>query len=414
MTAPATRAARSKAASSLLDQAMSSASNGLIVLAVARVSSVDSFGAATLLFAFAAAAMGVGRGAIGTPIMLAADRGGAELRREAGFAATTALAFGLIVSSAAAVTSVLLNVPRMGVAFSIAIPLVVVVDVFRYTLISASKPNIALIWDALWAIGSALLLLITLFSSHAINDAGMVLFWAILAGITAVGMGLSYRLYPRFRGLGSWWWTTHGPRIRYGLEAGLQQINVIVVTSIATAMLGASAAAALRGASVIMSPLAILLNAVPLMIIPESVRSGASARAVWRKLCRIGFVGSLLVITLGPALMLLPLAVGQLILGDSWLYVRAVLPIVSIECAALVWCSMAMGYLRFQGRSGNLLAATFAYCVAATAMCAVMAFLTGKVVGVAAGSALVAVAMATVMTFYVHPARERRQNHLAG
>ena len=408
MTAPATRAARSKAASSLFDQAMSSASNGLIVLAVARVSSVDAFGAATLLFAFAASAMGFGRGAFGTPIMLAADRGDAELRREAGFAATTGLAFGLIVSCAAAFTSVLLNVPSMGAAFSIAIPLVVVVDVFRYTLISASKPNMALMWDALWAIGSALLLLITLFSSRAINDTGMVLFWAILAGITAFGMGLSYRVYPRFRGIGSWWRTTYGPRIRYGVEASLHQINVIVVTSIATAVLGASAAASLRGASVIMSPFAVLLSAVPLMIIPESVRGGASARAVWRKLCWIGFMGSSLVIAFGPALMLLPLGAGQLILGDSWLYVRAVLPIVSIECAALVWSAMALGYLRFQGKSGHLLAATFAYCVASTATCAVMAFLTGKVVGVAVGSALVAVAMATVMTFYVHPARVTR------
>ena len=141
----------------MLDQAMSSASNGLIVLAVARVASVDAFGAATLLFAFAAAAMGIGRGALGTPIMLAAGRGHAELRREAGFATTTALVFGLTVSCAAAVSSVLLCVPGMGVAFAVAIPLVVVVDVYRYALISASKPHLALTWDAVWAIGSALL-----------------------------------------------------------------------------------------------------------------------------------------------------------------------------------------------------------------------------------------------------------------
>ncbi len=167
---------------------MSSASNGLIVLAVARVASVDAFGAATLLFAFAAAAMGIGRGALGTPIMLAAGRGHAELRREAGFATTTALAFGLAVSCAAAVSSFLLGVPEMGGAFAIAIPLVVVVDVFRYALISASKPHLALTWDAMWAIGSALLFVVTLLWRDALNDVAMVLFWAILAGISAVGM----------------------------------------------------------------------------------------------------------------------------------------------------------------------------------------------------------------------------------
>ena len=90
-------------------------------------------------------------------------------------------------------------------------------------------------------------------------------------------------------------------------------------------------AASLRGASTILSPLAVLLSALPLVIIPESVRSGTSARAVWRKLCRIGFVGSFAVITVGPALVLLPARVGELILGDSWDYVRVVLPIVSIN-----------------------------------------------------------------------------------
>ena len=182
----------------MLDQAMSSASNGLIVLAVARVASVDAFGAATLLFAFAAAAMGIGRGALGTPIMLAAGSGQAELRREAGFATTTALVFGLTVSCAAAVAAFLLSVPEMGVAFAVAMPLVVVVDVYRYALISASKPHLALTWDAVWAIGSALLFVVTLLWRNALNDVAMVLCWAILAGISAIGMSVSYRLRPRF------------------------------------------------------------------------------------------------------------------------------------------------------------------------------------------------------------------------
>ena len=196
---------------------------------------------------------------------------------------------------------------------------------------------------------------------------------------------------------------------RYGLEAGLQQINVIVITSIATAAIGASAAASLRGASTILSPLAVLLSALPLVIIPESVRSGTSARAVWRKLCRIGFVGSFAVVTVGPALVLLPARVGELILGDSWDYVRVVLPIVSIEYAALVWSSIATSFLRFQGKSGQLLAATVAYCVTSIALCTASAFVIGTAAGVAAGLAVSAIAMATVITIYVRPARDRQR-----
>ncbi len=111
----------------------------------------------------------------------------------------------------------------------------------------------------------------------------------------------------------------------------------------------------------LLSPLAVRISALPLVIIPESVRSGASSSAVWRKLFRIAFVGSLAVVTVGPALVLLPERVGRLILGDSWDYVQVVLPIISLEYAALVWSSIAMVYLRFQGKSGQLLAATSVY-----------------------------------------------------
>jgi hypothetical protein len=387
----------------MLDQAMSSASNGLIVLAVARVASVDAFGTATLLFAISAGAMGVGRGAIGTPIMLAAGRGHAELRREAGFATAATLVFGFAVSCGAAVSSILLGAPGMGAAFVVAIPLVIVVDVFRYTLISASKPQVALAWDALWAIGSALLFLSTLFWRYAISDVAIVFCWATLAGISALGLALSFRVHPRVSGLGSWWRATYGSRIRYGIEAGLAPINVLIILSVATALIGASAAASLRGASTILSPLAVLLSALPLVVIPESVRRGASVTEVWSKLCRIGFPLSLLVIAVGIGSLVLPERVGQLILGDTWEFARVVLPIIAFEYFGLVWSAIGMGYLRFQGKSGHLLALTVGQCVTQTVLCTALAFLTRTAVGVAAGLAVTAVALAAGIVLYVRP-----------
>jgi hypothetical protein len=382
---------------------MSSASNGLVVLAVARVASVDTFGAASLLFAFAAAAMGIGRGAIGTPLMLAADLGHHELRKEAGLATTAALAFGLVVSGVAAVVSSFLHVAVLGVAFAVAIPLVVIVDVFRYTLITASKPHVALIWDAIWAIGSAALFGITLLWPNALNDVTIVSAWALLAAVSAFGMAVSYRLRPRFRGIRQWWRQTYGSRIRYGVEAGLGQINVLIIISIATAVIGASAAASLRGAATILSPLAILLSALPLVIIPESVRSGLSGTVVWRKLCRIRVPSSLLVLAIGCSLVLLPDQVGELFLGDSWSLARSVLPIISLEYVGLIWSSVAMSYLRFQGKSAQLLAVSAGYCVVSIVVCSAMALFTRTSAGVAVGLAVSAVATATVVTLYVRP-----------
>ncbi len=395
--------AGSRAISGLLDQAMSSASNGLIVLAVARVASVDAFGAATLLFTFVAAAMGVGRGALGTPIMLAADRGKGGLRGEAEFALTTALLFGLAASALVTISSFLLGVPQMGAAFALAVPLVVIVDVFRYTLISAARPHVALMWDGVWAAGSALLFALTLIRPQAITEAATVLLWSSLAAISASGMALSFRLRPRFRGIGTWWRATRGARIRYGLEAGLGQINIIIITSISTAVVGVSAAASLRGASTLLSPLGVLLSALPLVVIPEAVRRGTPPITVWRKLLRIGLAGSLVVAAIGPALSLLPNHLGESLLGKSWDYARDVLPIISLEHAALFWLATAMSVLRFQGKSASLLTTIIGYTLISTVLCAAMAFLTHAATGVAWGLAASAIVVAITTVIYSRP-----------
>ena len=389
----------------MLDYVMSSVSNGLIVLAVARVASVDSFGAATLLVTISAAALGVGRGAVGTPIMLAAGSGRAELRREAGFATTAMLVFGLAASCLAVVSSCLLGTPGMGAAFAVAIPLAVVADVFRYALISASKPHVALTWDALWAVGSGMLFVITLFWRHALSAVEILFCWALLAGISALGLALSCRLNPNFRGIGNWWRTMYGSRIRYGIEASSYQINDLIITSVTTALIGTSAAAAIRGATLIMTPFALLLSALPLVVIPESVRGGASATEVWPKLCRIGFASSLSMVTIGSALWFLPAGVGQLILGDSWDVARGVLPIISVNYFAVAWGTVAMTYLRFQAKSGQLLAGAVAYCVTSSVLCTTLAFLIRTAVAVAVGLTVSAVAVAIALIIYVRPAR---------
>jgi hypothetical protein len=242
--------------------------------------------------------------------------------------------------------------------------------------------------------------------------------WAILAGISALGLALSYRLHPQFCGISSWWRATYGSRIRYSIRGCLGSINGLIILSVATALIGASAAASLRGASILFSPLAMLLTALPLAVIPESVRGGASAREVWRKLCRIGFASSLLVIAVGSALVLLPERFGQLILGDSWDFARVVLPIIAFEYFAMVWASMAEIYLYIQGKSGQLLAEMVAYSVTSIVLCTTGSFLTGTATGVAVGLAISAVATATVIIFYVRfyvrRARPVAEAHLRG
>lgn len=398
---------RVRALSSTLDQAMSSASNGLIVMAVARVTSVDAFGVASLLFATMAAALCVVRGAAGTPIMLAAGRGPADLRREAGFATTAVIVFAFIVSGAVALTAMLMGMPRLGLIFAVVIPLVLVVDVFRYSVISAAKPHLALLWDAVWALGSAAVFAVTVWDRAAFTEVGVLLSWTALAGVCLVGLTVSSRLRPRFAGIREWWQTGLGSRIRFGAEAGLEQITVIGILAMASAAAGASAAAALRGASVLVSPFAILISALPLVVIPQSVRDGESVHTVWRKLGRIGLILSAAVLAIGTGLCLLPEDVGRLILGDSWPLARSVLPIILVEYLGVTWMSTSMSFLRFQGKSHQLLITRIAFAGSSIVLCTAIAFATRSAIGVASGLAIVAVSTAIVLAAVVRPARSR-------
>lgn len=408
MVPPLGQSAKSKAISSLFDQIMSSASNGLIVLAIARVAPVERFGAATLLFAIATAAVGICRGALGTPLMLAAGRGIDDLRREAGFATVTALVLGMLTSLTTLIAAQLLGIPELGNVFALAAPILLTVDVFRYTLISASRPQVAMMWDTAWAVGSALTFASTFFGIHALSDVQMIALWGAFAAASATGMAASLRLKPLLRGVGGWLRETYGPRSRYGLEATLIQLNPVIIASIATAVVGASATASLRGAGTLFSPLAVLLGATPLIIIPEAVRNGTPPAVVWRRLRLIGVSASLFVLSIGPILTFLPESVGESILGESWIYVRAVLPIVALTHAVMVWNAMAMNFLRFQNRSSLLLYTSATYSVILILLCTAMAFLTKSASGIAIGQAVSAIIMATVTTHYARPKSRKR------
>ncbi|MEZ0050946.1 hypothetical protein ABIA30_001944 [Mycobacterium sp. MAA66] len=396
-------AARLHAISSALDQAMSSASNGLIVMAVARVASVDAFGTASLLFAAMAAALCVVRGAGGTPIMLAAGHGRAALRTEAGFAMTAAVVFALVVSAVVAISTSLTGMPVLGLVFAVAIPLVLGFDVLRYAAISAAHPHLALLWDSIWALGSATVFIITVIKQDSFSENGVLLIWTGLAGGSLLGLAIMSRLRPRFSGIGHWWRAGYASRIRYGTEAGVEQLTVIVVLSMASIAASTAAAAALRGASVLVSPIAILISALPLVVIPQSVRDGTSVVAVWGKLIRIGACLSAVVVILGGALCLLPDHIGVFILGDSWPLAHSVLPIILVEYVGVVWMSTSMSFLRFQGKSAQLLATRVSYATATVVLCTGIAFVTRSAQGVATGLAFTALSMGTVLVLLNRP-----------
>src|SRR5437764_10887047 len=86
-----------RAISGAADQVFSSLSNGLIIYAVAVITPPEKFGQIVLLLTLLVAAVGLLRGALGTPLLLMAGLGKSDIRREGAFAVASALLVSPIV-----------------------------------------------------------------------------------------------------------------------------------------------------------------------------------------------------------------------------------------------------------------------------------------------------------------------------
>ncbi|MFC0313942.1 hypothetical protein ACFQNE_05970 [Gordonia phosphorivorans] len=127
---------RGKAAAGTLDQIFSSASNGLILLALAVVSDAAEFGQLSVVFTVFAAGVGLLRGALGTPLLLVADRGLEYVRTQGRHAVAAALLAGLVVGAAIVAYGLADRDSALWVV-GLGVPLLMVQDVIRYVAIAA-------------------------------------------------------------------------------------------------------------------------------------------------------------------------------------------------------------------------------------------------------------------------------------
>ena len=246
----------------LLDQVVSSLSNGLILFAVAVVSTAEDFGLIPLLLMLLTAGVGCMRGALGTPLLLkAADgidhiRRGGVLRgnRSIGGQSSTGGRYVAVAQGSRAWNT---DHPHRN----------------RHTSgDGAGRPAIRR------HLGRP---------AARCRDLGRILV-SRLGGPAGVDMGghqirrcqRPHRgldraggrrtprsrhqpaLAARFRGFFRWLATGWQHRLRYGIHAGLEQGGLFIAMALVTFVVGPLATAALRGAMALMAPLAILTSAL--------------------------------------------------------------------------------------------------------------------------------------------------------
>ncbi|MEV0672712.1 hypothetical protein [Mycobacterium sp. NPDC050441] len=387
------RFSRARALVGGIDQAFSSVSNGLIVYAIAVVTSVADFGRIGLVMTLLAAAIGVQRGALGTPLLLSSAKAVTDLRREGGYAMTTALIIAPVVGIAMVAVAGS-AVRTQAVLLMVATPVILVQDVLRYIAVAEGRSHIAAIWDGVWFAGSVILLVGTWFELPHFTATFLVCAWGLLPLVALVGMLVNIRVAPRLAGFGEWMADGWRHRVRYGTEAGLEQVTVFAVLLFVTLLLGPVVTAAVRGATAVLAPVAILASAVPLIVISEGARLTMRPMHVWRILVRVASVLSLAAVTLGSALYFLPLKWGERLLGATFAATQQIVPIIACEYAIGAWVVVVSIYLRTFNRSRDALRLKIGYVAVMllTSLGATVAFRTasGVALGMVAGTAFIA------------------------
>ncbi|WP_157084122.1 hypothetical protein [Millisia brevis] len=376
------------------DQVLSSVSNAVILLAMAAASSAEAFGAAVLVMSIIIAALSCVRGFLGSPLLLMSGRPREEIAEESDYALWMALLIGLVVGAVAFVISWILAEPLVGLAYAFAVPMLLTQDILRFTAIADGRPEEAFVSDLIWAVASLGVYGAVIINRNLLTIPDMVGIWGVAAGVALLYLVVRLRARIRVRGMLDWVRATLSHRIRYGIEHGFDQVGAIAVVTVATAFIGTVAAAALRGAGVLLGPLAVVITALPLVFIPEARRAGHDERQMWSSLRYAAWISSCLAITVGFLGPLLPEQIGRLLLGESWQHAIVVLPMLGVEYAAICWLAAALNFYLARNDSVTLLRLRVSQTALVIIGCTAAAALTHSVIAVAFGlagsSALVA------------------------
>jgi O-antigen/teichoic acid export membrane protein len=388
-----------RALSTTADQVFSSASNGIFTFAVAVASSTQSFGKIVLIFTALVTILGVQRGAVGTPLLLKSDQTTEQIRRDGSYALVAGLAIGCAVLVVMVAWGHAVGLPA--VLLGVSAPILLCQDVLRYVTFAEGRPHVAATWDGVWFLGTLLLLVSAWLKLSTVP--WLIGGWAVLGLVAFAGMAADLRIAPQLGGFGRWAKANWQHRIRFGIDAGAEQIGVFLVLALVAALLSPTATAALRGATVLLSPLAILAGALQLVVISESTRNSAQPREVWYAALRLMGGIAALTAVIGVVLCLLPASVGALLLGPSFEPARHVLPIVLVGYFATAVGFVLAVFLKTFNRSSDVMRYKIVSTVVTIAAAACAASLFHSASGVAVGLAVAAILMTAVGLAYYAP-----------
>ncbi len=333
------------------DQGLSSASNFLLVILVARSLSTRDFGTFAIAFSCLTLGLGLARANLGVPLSidLPKEHEARVVDDAIGRAVTVALLTGALIGLLVAGIALLfasgagLRTPLLVLAVSS--PFLVTQDLARYVAVAQGVPRRAVVSDLVWVLVGVTVLVASEIGGH--QSPTLAAGGWVAGGLLGLAMLRSCLRPPVWRGTVRWF-VEDRRRHHLTVDALTSAVAPLVVVSLVAAIVSPAVVGSLRGASTLMSPINVAIAAISLGAVAE-IRRRPWDRAVRFMLALSAGLAACAVVW-GLVVWVMPDSVGRFLLGDTWTSARAVLPFTAAEFVALAVWNGAVALLRASGR----------------------------------------------------------------
>jgi O-antigen/teichoic acid export membrane protein len=301
---------------------MSSLTNFLLSIYVARTLGAAQFGAFSLAYVTYGFAVNASRGLSIEPLLIRFSATPVPTwRRAAAACAGTALLVGLVTGTCALAAGALFG-GTTGLAFvalGLTLPGLLTQDSWRYAFFALGRGHHAFINDAVWAAVQIPLLVLVKMTGHA-NVFWFVLAWGTAATVGAVLAPLQAHAAPNLLAAAQWLSRHRDLGPRYLAENTGSNASSVLQSYGVSYILGLAALGYIQAANVLMGPFKVLYQGINLITWPEAVRLLHRSPRRLPLFCAAVTTGlTLIALAWGTVLLVtLPLGLGHLMLGSLW------------------------------------------------------------------------------------------------
>jgi O-antigen/teichoic acid export membrane protein len=304
------------------DQAMSSVSNFVVNIYIARTLGAAQYGAFALAYVTYGFAVNASRG-LGTDPLLVRFSGTAQAtwRRAVGICTGTAVVVGLVTGACVLAASMLCSgtTSLAFLALGLTLPGLLLQDSWRFAFFAQGRGSQAFLNDTIWTVALLPALVLLRRTGHA-DVFWLVLAWGAAAALAAAVGALQARVVPRVTGASAWVWRHRDLGPRYLAEGTLNSSQNQLRNYGVGLILGLAALGYVQAANTLMGPFMVIFFGMGLVLLPEAARILRNSPRHLALFCACASAGlALLGLAWGVVLLVaMPRGLGQFMLGSLW------------------------------------------------------------------------------------------------